>query len=120
MGCNSASITPAMSLSRWWRVRWVMPSRSAVFLLVPVFAMLAGLAVLSIPREAINLGRARDLDGAVNEKGAAAPAGYGVLLTTRPLVIFGLCVMLFHFANAPLLPLIGKSSQPLIRRQRQR
>jgi MFS family permease len=83
-------------------------SQRAVFLLVPVFAVLAGLAVLSIPREAINLSRARDLDGTANEKGTAAPAGYGVLFKTRPLVIFGLCVMLFHFANAPLLPLVGQ------------
>jgi Na+/melibiose symporter-like transporter len=58
--------------------------------LVPVFAVLAGRAVLSIPREAINLSRARDLDGTVNENVAAAPAGYGVLFKTRPLVIFGL------------------------------
>jgi MFS family permease len=65
-------------------------SQRAVFLLVPVFAVLAGRAVLSIPREAINLSRARDLDGTVNEKVAAAPAGYGVLFKTRPLVIFGL------------------------------
>jgi MFS family permease len=36
------------------------------------------------------------------------PAGYGILFESRPLVIFGLCVMLFHFANAPLLPLVGQ------------
>ena len=27
---------------------------------------------------------------------------------TRPLMIFALCAMLFHFANAPLLPLVGQ------------
>ena len=27
-------------------------------------------------------------------------------------VIFGVCVMLFHLANAALLPLVGKSWQP--------
>ena len=83
-------------------------SQRAVFLLVPVFAVLAGLAVLSIPPEAIDLSRARDLDGAGNEHGAAAPAGYRLLFKTRPLVIFGQCVMLFHFGNAPLLPLVGQ------------
>ena len=68
--------------------------------------MLTSIAVLSIPYKAIDLDRARDLDG---EAGAAgSPAGYGILLKTRPLVIFGLCVMLFHFANAPLLPLVGQ------------
>jgi Major Facilitator Superfamily len=38
----------------------------------------------------------------------AGAAGYGVLFQSRPLVIFGLCAMLFHFANAPLLPLVGQ------------
>src|ERR1700738_5234968 len=37
-------------------------SQHAVFLLVPVFAVLAGIAVLSIPAEAIDFNRARDLD----------------------------------------------------------
>jgi MFS family permease len=84
-------------------------SQRAVFLLVPVFAVLAGIAVLSIPYKAIDLDRARDLDGedSGNEHNAA-PAGYSILLKTRSLVIFGLCVMLFHFANAPLLPLVGQ------------
>jgi MFS family permease len=84
-------------------------SQRAVFLLVPVFAVLAGIAVLSIPYEAIDLDRARDLDGELaGNEDSAAPAGYSILLKTRPLVIFGLCVMLFHFANAPLLPLVGQ------------
>jgi MFS family permease len=84
-------------------------SQRAVFLLVPVFAALASVAVLSIPYEAINLGRARDLDEEPDQTGhPAGPAGYGILFESRPLVIFGLCVMLFHFANAPLLPLVGQ------------
>jgi MFS family permease len=82
-------------------------SQRAVFLLVPVFAL--AIAVLSIPAKAIDYNRARDLDG---EPGAAESptgvAGYGILFKSRPLVIFGLCVMLFHFANAPLLPLVGQ------------
>jgi MFS family permease len=65
--------------------------------------------VLSIPAKAIDYNRARDLEA---EPGAAESptgvAGYGILFKTRPLVIFGLCVMLFHFANAPLLPLVGQ------------
>lgn len=84
-------------------------SQRAVFLLVPVFSILAGVAVLSIPYKAINLSRARDLNGeAGGGEHDASPAGYGILLKTRPLVIYGLCVMLFHFANAPLLPLVGQ------------
>jgi MFS family permease len=84
-------------------------SQRAVFLLVPIFATLTAIAVLSIPAEAIDYNRARDLDpepGAA--KNATGAAGYGVLFKTRPLAIFGLCAMLFHFANAPLLPLVGQ------------
>jgi hypothetical protein len=76
---------------------------------VPVFAVLASIAVLSIPANAIDYDRARDLDG--EQDGAEAttrPAGYGILFKSRPLVIFGLCVMLFHLANAALLPLAGQ------------
>src|SRR6202023_437989 len=36
------------------------------------------------------------------------PAGYCILFKSRPLIIFGLCVMLFHLANAALLPLVGQ------------
>ena len=71
--------------------------------------MLAGIAVLSIPSEAIDLDRARDLDGSLDAgESHADPAGYGILFKSRPLVVFGLCVMLFHFANAALLPLVGQ------------
>ncbi len=84
-------------------------SQRAVFLLVPVFAALATIAVLSIPYKAIDLDRARDLDQEPDAAGSpAGPAGYSILFESRPLVIFGLCVMLFHFANAPLLPLVGQ------------
>ena len=84
-------------------------SQRAVFLLVPVFAVLASIAVLSIPAEAIDLDRARDLDQEPDAAGrSAGPAGYSILFKFRPLVIFGLCVMLFHLANAALLPLVGQ------------
>jgi MFS family permease len=84
-------------------------SQRAVFLLVPVFAALASLAVLSIPATAIDYDRARDLreDPDAVETPVSA-AGYSVLFKSRPLVVFGLCVMLFHLANAALLPLVGQ------------
>jgi MFS family permease len=84
-------------------------SQRTVFLLVPIFAVLAGIAVMSIPHKAIDFDRARDLDDEPDAAGhPVGPAGYGILFESRPLVIFGLCVMLFHFANAPLLPLVGQ------------
>src|SRR6202142_658606 len=56
-------------------------SQRAVFLLVPVFAVLAGLAVLSISAAAINYDRARDLRE--DDSNAAAPpasaAAYSIL-----------------------------------------
>jgi MFS family permease len=79
-------------------------SQRAVFLLVPVFALLAILATLSIPHDAIDQNRARGLDDAT----AAHASGYLMLVRSRPLVLFALCAMLFHFANAPLLPLVGQ------------
>jgi len=84
-------------------------SQRAVFLLVPVFAVLAGVAVLSIPAAAIDYDRARDLRDEPDAAGApASPAGYSILFESRPLVIFSLCVMLFHLANAAMLPLVGQ------------
>jgi MFS family permease len=83
-----------------------MFSQRAVFLLVPVFAALAAIAMLAIPHDAIDQRRARGLDG--GDSGTEQPSGNAVLLTCRPLVVFALCAMLFHFANAPLLPLVGQ------------
>jgi MFS family permease len=81
-------------------------SPRAVFLMAPVFAVLASAAVLAIPAGAINHDRARDL--ASNGEAQGTAAGHRILLQTRPLMIFALCAMLFHFANAPLLPLVGQ------------
>lgn len=83
-------------------------SQRAVFLMVPVFAVLAGMAVLSIPREAIDEDQARGSDDTADGKATAQPLGYTALLRSRPLVVYALCAMLFHFANAPLLPLVGQ------------
>jgi MFS family permease len=84
-------------------------SQRAVFLLVPVFAALAVAAVLSIPSNAIDHDRARGLEHEPDAAGTpASTAGVSVLLKSRPLVIFALCVMLFHLANAALLPLVGQ------------
>ena len=59
-----------------------------------------------IPSGAIDHDRARDLGNNGADDGAAQ--GYGVLFRTRPLMIFAICAFFFHFANAPLLPLVGQ------------
>jgi hypothetical protein len=66
-------------------------SQRAVFLLVPVFAILTMIAVLSIPAKAIDYNRARDLESKPGAaENPAEVAGYGILFKSRPLVIFGL------------------------------
>jgi MFS family permease len=87
-------------------VGWVLSQR-AVFFLVPFFSVLATLAVLSIPAKAIDHDRARGLEKKGAADGASA-SNWKVLLEYRPLLIFAGCAMLFHFANAPLLPLVGQ------------
>jgi MFS family permease len=85
-------------------------SQRAVFMLVPVFALLASIAVMSIPHAAVDQDRARGLDsGHARETGdGQKPAGYQTLFRSRSLVLYGICTILFHFANAPLLPLVGQ------------
>jgi MFS family permease len=107
MGRNSAfdhggnvAIAASAGLVGW---TW---SQRAVFLLVPVFAVLAAIAVLSIPARSIDHARARG--GDEQHDGEAQPSGLGVLLTCRPLLLYAGCTLLFHFANAPLLPLVGQ------------
>jgi MFS family permease len=80
-------------------------SQRAVFLLVPVFAVLAALAVWSIPAGAIDHRRA---SGAEPSHGERVPSGLPILVSCRPLLVYAGCTILFHFANAPLLPLVGQ------------
>jgi MFS family permease len=87
-------------------IGWMFSQR-AVFLLVPACAALATLATLSIPAAAIDHGRARGAD----ENSARVPSrpeGLKVLVHNKALLVFAICALLFHFANAPLLPLVGQ------------
>jgi MFS family permease len=81
-------------------------SQTAVFYLVPFFAVLTTLAVLSIPATAIDHDRARGLDhpGDAEER----PASLMVLLSCRPFLVLAAALALFHFANAPMLPLAAQ------------
>ena len=90
-------------------------SQRAVFLLVPAFSVLAAAAVLAIPGDSIDHARARGADPppGANASGDGPrtvfkPAGWMGLLKMRPLVVFAGCAMLFQFANASLLPLVGQ------------
>ncbi len=81
-----------------------------VFWLLAAMALASIAATLAIPAGAIDDHVARGLDGAA-QPGAAAqdqPSGLRVLLTCRPLLIFAGATVLFHFANAAMLPLVGQ------------
>jgi MFS family permease len=82
-------------------IGWLFSQR-AVFLLVPVFAVLAAAATLTIPARAIDHQRAR------GGREDGEPVGMMTLFACRPLLAFGICTVLFHLANAPLLPLVGQ------------
>ncbi len=77
----------------------------AVFLLVPAFAAVSIAAVLSIPRGAIDHERARGADTVIP---ASAGSDGSSVWRNRSLAVFALSATLFHFANAPLLPLVGQ------------
>jgi MFS family permease len=74
-------------------------------------AALTLVSVLAIPSRAIDHDLARGLhdrpDGA-DVRDDDRPSGLSVLLTCRPLLIFAVCVVLFHLANAAMLPLVGQ------------
>ena len=76
-------------------------SDQAVFLVTAVLAVPALMAVSRIRSEEIDPLRARG--GARRGPSGGLPA----LLTNLPLVIFSGCILLFHFANAAMLPLMA-------------
>ncbi len=86
-------------------VAWRFSPRD-VFLMVPVLALGAIIAALSIPRGAIDLRRARGLRTGEAETGG--PSAWRSLLTCRPLLVFGACSLLLEFADAPLLTLAAQ------------
>jgi MFS family permease len=88
-------------------VGWAFSQR-AVFFLVPLFAVLTSVAVLSIPAHAIDHDRARGLDTGSSRIEHEKPVGWSIVLECRPLLVLTVANALFHFANAPMLPLLGQ------------
>jgi MFS family permease len=83
-----------------------------VFYLLALMTVASLMSVLAIPEHTIDHDLARGLHAAREKTDAAAlperPSGLGVLLTCRPLLIFAVCVTLFHLSNAAMLPLVGQ------------
>ena len=77
-----------------------------MFYLVPMFAVLTTAAILCIPAAAIDHRRARGLDV---DAAAISPhaESWHAMLRHRPLLVLAGGLALFHFANAPILLLLG-------------
>jgi predicted MFS family arabinose efflux permease len=84
---------------------------SVVFYLMAVMSLGSMASVLAIPERAIDHDLARGLHEhgqGQSDVAAEQPSGFGILLTCRPLLIFALCVALFHLSNAAMLPVVGQ------------
>ena len=81
---------------------------TVVFYLLGAMAIASLLSILAIPARAIDHELARGLHDADTAAERDTPSGLAVLLTCRPLLIFAICVLLFHLSNAAMLPLVGQ------------
>ncbi len=79
----------------------------AVFYLMAAMAIASIAATLAVPAALIDHDVARGLDDG-RHLDHARPEGIAVLLENRPLLVFAASVVLFHFANAAMLPLVGQ------------
>jgi hypothetical protein len=83
-----------------------------VFYLLALMAVASLISVMAIPESAIDHNLARGLHDADADAGSLSetdqPSGLRILLTCRPLLIFAVCVTLFHLSNAAMLPLVGQ------------
>lgn len=85
---------------------WFGPT--VVFYLLGAMALASLASILAIPEEAIDHDLARGLRDTRTSSQHEQPFGLDVLLTCRPLLIFAICVALFHLSNAAMLPLVGQ------------
>ncbi|MBP2298116.1 MFS transporter [Azospirillum picis] len=80
----------------------------AVFWLMTAMALCSIAATATIRPDAIDHAVARGLHAAQAGTAREEPSGLRAILGCRPLLIFGGCAALFHFANAAMLPLVGQ------------
>lgn len=85
---------------------WFGPT--VVFYLLGAMAIASLVSILAIPARAIDHDLARGLHEADAGLQREQPSGLAVLLTCRPLLVFAICVLLFHLSNAAMLPLVGQ------------
>ena len=80
-------------------------SNRSIFFFVAVCTLPTLFALRRIRPDEIDYERAR---GAKKDAVDVKPVGAAVLLKERPLIIFLICAVMFHFANAAMLPLLGE------------
>jgi MFS family permease len=80
-------------------------SNRSIFFFVAVCTLPTLIALNKIRADEIDYERAR---GAKKTAEDGKPVGVGTLLKERPLLIFLICAVTFHFANAAMLPLLGE------------
>jgi MFS family permease len=83
-------------------VGWLF-TQNAVFYLVPLFAIPSIIAILAVPAHAIDNARARGC-----EQKLPRPAPGWAALLDRRLLVLAAAAALLHFANAPMLTLVGQ------------
>ena len=98
-----AAVGTGLSAAAMGTFGYLLSARS-VFLVTAALALPILISLWSI--------RARDIDraraqAAVDPRGDMRRPGFVTLLRNRSLLVFGLCIMLFHLANAAMLPLMG-------------
>lgn len=86
-------------------------ARRGIFFLVAVMAIASAIAVSRIRQREIDDQLARGAkDGEAADELQQPQHSFGLvsLLSDRRILVFGIAVVLFHFANAAMLPLIGQ------------
>src|SRR5438445_10043817 len=83
---------------------------TVVFYLLAVTSLASLVSVLAIPESAIDHDLARGLHDVEQATGQERdqPTGLSILQMCRPLLLFAVCVTLFHLSNAAMLPLAGQ------------
>jgi predicted MFS family arabinose efflux permease len=80
-------------------------SNRSIFFFVAICTLPTIIALRTIRPDEIDYELAR---GGKEGNEGSKPVGAGALFKDRPLVIFLVCAVMFHFANAAMLPLLGE------------
>jgi MFS family permease len=80
-------------------------SNRSIFFFVALCTLPTLFALRNIRADEIDYERAR---GAAEDAEDGKPVGASALLKERPLIIFLICAVMFHFANAAMLQLLGE------------